>query len=94
MFVFFVTSVFGPCFVMQHFLFSLVLQSSPCQMKKELVANFICVGKCSVSLPQGAVDWSLVCDYQYGISWSFSLVFSWFESMVLPQTINENSQEY
>ena len=30
-----------------------------------------CGSKCSLSLPQGAVGWSIVCDC--GISWSCSL---------------------
>ena len=38
--------------------------------KRKLVAlPKLCCGICSVSLPRGAMDWSVVCDY--GISWSY-----------------------
>ena len=41
------------------------------ERERELVALHCVVTPCSMSLPDGAVGWSVVCDC--GISWSYSL---------------------
>ena len=64
-------------FVVHYFVSFLVLQSS-WRRRESWLLCFYCLTdvfycKCSVTLPQGAVGLSAVCDC--GISWSYSLTF-------------------
>ena len=58
--------MFGPCFVVQYLVSFLVLHSS---CLESWWMSFDC--NYSVSLPHGALGWSVMCDC--GISCSFSL---------------------
>ena len=73
--------VFGPCFVVQCFGSFLVLWSSRWGRESWLLyfITFLmpCGCYCSLSLPHGAVVWSVVCGCD--ISWSYSI----FEHLVL-----------
>ena len=81
-----------PCSVMQYLVFFLVLQPSRCGRESWLLDLIILTifKLCScwhvaisvLSFPQGVVCWSVLCNC--GISWSYSLAFSFFFLQVFP----------
>ena len=71
--------MFEPCFVIQRFVSFLVFQSFRWGQESWLLdfyclLDVTCCCKCSLPLPHGAVDWSVVCAYD--ISYHTDLLFA------------------